>query len=205
MSPLETYLAEKSSEKNAPTLGRKGKESDWLAFAEFSCKSGKILVIDPGLCRIIENGTLITCSPGIYDLHAKVVAYGSEKRVSRLRVVQRGAQGYSLGDALEEEAVVDVAGLAVCDADALERAWGDDEDSTLEALQDWMPIEKAAVELIIPKYPDATLYMVESGFGDGSFPIFELSENGIRVGFEVELIEPGTPYPFSNMGSFKNI
>ncbi len=35
-----------------------------------------------------------------------------------------------------------------------------------------------------------------SGFGDGTFTVFELRAAGELVGLEVEFIAPETPYPF---------
>lgn len=43
---------------------------------------------------------------------------------------------------------------------------------------------------------EAVLLITSSGFGDGSFKLFELVEGGTRVGLEVEMIEPGAEHPF---------
>jgi hypothetical protein len=43
---------------------------------------------------------------------------------------------------------------------------------------------------------------VSSGFGDGTFPVFELCSNGSRVGFEIEFIPTASPYPFETIVPF---
>jgi len=48
------------------------------------------------------------------------------------------------------------------------------------------------------RYQNAELvFFVNSGFGDGTFPVYELVSAGGRWGVEVVFIEPGTPYPFT--------
>ncbi len=43
---------------------------------------------------------------------------------------------------------------------------------------------------------DTTMLIVESGFGDGTFPVYELRRGSERVGIETVFINPGEPYPF---------
>lgn len=195
MSPLETFLATEPSDKENPVKGSLGEESDWLAFGEINCASGKFLVIDPAFAPEIESGLLVDCAPGVYQLDAKVMTFGNDKRISRLRAVKRGTPSHTVGSKIGE-AWSDVARIGVCDVDALSRAWNEDEDAANDAAESWMDDDGPVVTLTLPGHPEAPICAVDSGFGDGTFPVLELLTGGLRVGLEVELIEAGTLYPF---------
>lgn len=115
--------------------------------------------------------------------------------MSRLRVVARSAEpelGAQLGKTWS-----DTARTGVCDYVLCKQAWGDDDDRAWQVVGPTLEQVSTGVA-VLDRDAGAILPFVESGFGDGEFPVFELRDlsSGLRVGIEVELIVQDTPYPF---------
>ncbi len=90
----------------------------------------------------------------------------------------------------------DTANVGLCDFDVFARACGGDHEASWEIISP--AIEEAEILgiAVLDEEAGAVMPFVRSGFGDGTFPVFELVSNGSRVGFEITFIKPGTPYPF---------
>jgi hypothetical protein len=174
-----------------------GEESDWIDFGEIHCKSGKFLVIDPAFVADVSNGVVVKCPSGAYRLSAKVISYGRDRRVSRLRVLNAGIKA----DATKKreqigEAWADVAAIGVCDAQAFAKIFPKDEEEAEELIENYLDEGKSAGSIIMEGHEDTPLCYVSSGFGDGTFPVYALTSGRKRIGFEVEFIEEGAAYPF---------
>lgn len=191
MDNLTDYL-----EKSGPPgrMGVKGVETDWMEFTTLPVTSGKILVVDPGFAPEINDGVLVELPPGTYVLKAKAMQFGKERRPSRLRVALEGTKS-SIGGVIGE-AWADTARIGVCDPEVFEAEWKND-DWAYEQL-DRVFSQTFTGVAVLADGTDAILPYVESGFGDGDFPVHELIEEGTgrRVGVEVEIIAPGATYPW---------
>ncbi len=85
---IEEYLASDFSGK--PTTGDIGKESQWLDFCQLTVREGKVHVVDASYAADPVEGCMIELAPGSYQAQAKIMAYGRDTRISRLRVVRPG-------------------------------------------------------------------------------------------------------------------
>jgi len=191
MAELDEFL---DGESRPPAKGTLGTESRWLHFCDLDLRSGRLLVIDPSFAPYEQDGLLVDLPVTRYTVSAKVLDYGTEKRVSRLQVVTRLAEA-TLGPEIGKT-WSDTARTGVCDYQLYKEAWGDDERGwqivgpTLEELSSGVAVLDEAAGAILP--------FLESGFGDGEFPVFELLDghSNSRVGIEVQFIAQGEPYPF---------
>ena len=141
-----------------------------------------------------EEGLLVRLAPGTYTVEAAAMDYGGDRRIARLRVRQKSVAG-KLGKKLGET-WTDTACTSVCDFKAFKKDWdsagGAAEDKLLEAGLD--NLEGCGVFRLSKK--GVPVVYATSGFGDGSFPVFELRHESGRVGFEIEFIAADTPYPW---------
>ncbi len=190
---LRDYFSKKASAKNEPPAPP-GQQTDWLDFCEFVLKGNKVLCVDAQFAPSAEDGLLVDLSPGKYLLQAKCVDYGGDKRVARLRLLPKKIVA-SLGAQLGET-WTDTAKTGVCDYDVFSKAWGTDDDASYEKISPAFETEKPFGKATLDKASSAILPFLDSGFGDGTFPVFELVADGKRVGLEIQFIAEGTPYPF---------
>jgi hypothetical protein len=172
------------------------KESDWLEFCDFKLYSGRVQIVDPSYLPGAD-GCIVELPPGVYHLQTKTMAYGSDERVSRLRAVRPGVSatlGVQIG-----EAGCDTAKIGICDEEGFGRACeelGDDVEEAFLTAPDDVEGDLWGV-VVLDKAGGAVMPFVDSGFGDGTYPVRELVAEGSRVGFEIVFIESGTPYMFS--------
>ena len=190
---LRDYFSKKASPKDEPPAPS-GQQTDWLDFCQLVLKGNRVLCVDAQFAPSAEDGLLVELSPGKYLVQAKCVNYGGDKRVSRLRLLPKkivATLGAQLG-----ETWTDTAKTSVCDHKVFSEAWGDDDDTSYEKTSPAFETDKPFGKATLDKASDAVLPFVDSGFGDGTFPVFELLADGKRVGFEIEFIAEGKPYPF---------
>lgn len=193
MNLLAAYLA--SPVKGTCVTGTIGKETDWLFIAPFTISSGRLLIVDFGFLPSSQDGLVIELPSGDFDITARVMDYPGDRRISRLRLLAKGIDA-PVGEAIGET-WVDTAATSICDAEVMDAAWqslGDDvATSRLEAFR-----ETAAPcgVFVLDERLRASAPFVESGFGDGTYTVFELCADGRRVGIEIEFIENREPYPF---------
>lgn len=198
MSDLKQVLAEET--ENKTVRGSVGNETDWLEFCELTLSDGRALVCDLGFIPSDGDGLLVEMPPGRYLIRARVMDYSGDRRVSRLRVLSPGSTptvGVQIG-----ETWADTAAVAVCDFTVCSRAWerlGEDTATNrLEVARD--SGYPCGVFELDPEVSACVPY-VDSGFGDGTFPVFELMQEDKRVGFEIEFIAREEPYPFERSDS----
>ncbi len=192
MNELTKFLAEANISQ--PKKGMVGVETDWKLLSKLTLKGGKFLVCDFQFIPSEKDGISVQAPPGIYTVEAKAIDFDGDRRISRLRVLQRGKKpciGKQLGDTW-----TDTAMTGICDLEILSKEWtAIGQDKAEEKLQEeYERGEDCGVFTL--KSKGTKVPFVSSGFGDGTFPIFELCDSEDRVGFEIEFIFVSTPYPF---------
>jgi hypothetical protein len=188
---LEQYFSKHSAEGDEPTPGV---QTPWLDFCDITLKGASFLVVDASFLPSEEDGVVVKAPRGRYIVQAKVMDYGCDRRISRLRVMVPGSDpelGEELGDTW-----TDTAQTAICDFEVFSAAWGDDDDEAYEKISDDLMDAESFGVAVLDDRTGAAAPFVSSGFGDGSFPVFELREGKRRVGFEIEFIKEGERYPF---------
>jgi len=126
-------------------------------------------------------------SAGLYAVCVKTMVYTEGTRVSRFRCL-RGNDA-TLGTVLDEVGV-DFGQVGMFDPVALHDSCADlsDEDG------DEIVNQLNALELVgLVRYGNVRpswMAVVSAGFGDGGYPIYDLTWGGCRVGLEVAFIEP---------------
>jgi hypothetical protein len=178
--------------------GSTGRETGWLRFTRLMLSEGRLLICDPDFIPSEDDGLLVELTAGQYEVQAKVMEYAGDQRVSRLRMVPAGIAA-SLGEKLGET-WADTGQTAVCDFTAMTRHFEGaklDGDAFREKLDDARDEQGRCGVLKLNAARGAVAPFTDSGFGDGTFPVFALMVDGRRVGVEIEFIAAGEPYPFS--------
>ena len=141
-----------------------------------------------------KDGLIVKLPPKLYSIEAKGVSYEGDRRIAGLRVIQKGVSG-TRGKKIGKT-WVDTGLTSVCEFERFSREWkalGKDAEEKLE--EEYGKGADCGV-FRLSKKGSPVLY-ASSGFGDGTFPVFELRDGTKRVGFEVEFITANQPYPFS--------
>lgn len=175
-----------------PEPGLTGQAVGWFDVAELPLPSGRLWVGDPGFswAELADNdGLYIDLEPGQYRVQAFVLAFGTANLIARLRVC--AIQSPALEHRAEiAEAGTDSASIGVCDAAAMLTAYEAkfaDRNSGALFLEDY-DFQRAGTLRIDDGPP---LVYVQSGFGDGAGPVFELLSGTRRLGVELEFIPEG--------------
>lgn len=191
---LDSFLAEAWTAD--PPTGTLGSETEWLPFCTLSLQGPQLLVIDADFAPAAEDGILVDLPSGRYNVSARVLDYGADKRVSRLRVAREGAS-VRLGDLLGTT-WTDTAKTGVCDYHAYLDAWGADNEAAWTIVGPTLENAGTHGIAVLDEARGAVLPFVSSGFGDGEFPVYELLDeaSGARVGVQIEFMPPDLPYPF---------
>ena len=166
-----------------------GTESEWLPLGEFTLEGPQLYLVDPGLSGSDLEGVKLDSPAGVYGVFIRSMAFGRDHRVSRLRVVLRGSKP-SLGPGIGK-CQVDTGRFLVCDHRAFSKVRAETEAAGLKAFFGNM----SECGHGVARLSGVPVYHTESGFGDGSYPIFELREATARVGAEVEFIRANEDYP----------
>lgn len=195
MSELSQYLG-RESEGDA-MHGALGQETEWLGFTQLDLSDGKLLICDLGFVPSEDDGLVVELPPGRYEVRAKVMVYPGDRRVSRLRLLPAGTAA-TLGKQLGET-WTDTAQTSICDFTAMTRHFEVaklDDDAFGERLDQAREEQGKCGALDLDAAQGAVAPFVDSGFGDGTFPVFALTADGRRVGVEIEFIAANEPYPF---------
>lgn len=191
MIELEKYLEEHQYNEAQPEKGQTGEESQWLHFGDFPIISGKLWAGDAQFAPSPDDGVMVDVPTGTYDVAVKLIHYGEDTRVSRLRAWLSGTNptlGAEVG-----ETWADTGTQAFCDQVEYDKECGEDFDAYWERVEEVISGHDVA---IVALSDNAAMPFVQSGFGDGEFKLFELLESGSRVGVELEMIGANEPYPF---------
>jgi hypothetical protein len=185
---LTSTLAGREAEQGAP-----GVESDWLFHCEFELQGRRLQMLDVYMAGNDDSGVILDASPGVYIVEARVITYGIDRRISRVRVHPKG-QAVTRGK-LAGEIGVDLAAVAICDVDRL-AGWARDHQAEWQRWGDKLWFGRTVRAGLYTCEPANTVVpFVDSGFGDGTYPVYYLIDDGRPVGLEAEFIPTRAPYP----------
>jgi hypothetical protein len=182
------------------TSGPESEESVWLELGNFELRSGRLRIVDPTWSDPVHEGLSLELKPGTYLIEAKVMKFGQERRISRVRLFLKDSSPI-IGDAVGE-ASADVAHIAFFDSEEVDRFLNDNSERS-ERAEDIIPDAYWLADdqqgecgvALLDATADLKMPYVWTGFGDGSYPAYELKSGSDMVGVEIEFIKPGTPYP----------
>ena len=183
--PKEVFL------KETPATGE---PSPWLEFCKLELKGARMLVVDAQFVPSEKDGLVVELPAGNYAVQAVVTNFGGDRRIARLRVRLPGGDpqlGAQIG-----ETWTDTASTGICDLETFAKAWGTDNEASYRIIEPFLDTGAEFGVAELEAASGAVMPFVNSGFGDGSFAVFELTENGRRTGFEVEFITADEKYPF---------
>jgi hypothetical protein len=86
---LDDYLRQEFA--GTPRKGMVGAESEWLDFCALDLSSGNVRIVDWCYITEEEEGCIIALRPGQFELKVKLMAFGDDIRVSRLRLMKANA------------------------------------------------------------------------------------------------------------------
>lgn len=171
-----------------------GEQTDWLEFCHLELKGSRVLVVDAQFVPSEKDGLIIELSPAVYAVQTKVTNFGGDVRISRLRVSLHGTKP-QLGSQIGET-WTDTANTGICDFETFSKAWSADNDASYQIIEPFLTDGSNFGIAELDVATGAVMPFVSSGFGDGSFDVFELTENGQRIGFEIEFIPSDEKYSF---------
>jgi hypothetical protein len=134
--------------------------------------------------------------PGVYTVECRGVQYAGDLRIAGVRAFPAGAK-VTRGEKIKE-IPVDLGGIAVVDIATLEPSTKEVEEEYMDWLEDVLYGSNGESQTATQVWePTGTkIPVVASGFGDGSYPVYQLVRNGTVVGLEAEFIAAGSPFPF---------
>ena len=147
------------------------------------------------LVRDLLDAVPVVSPSGLYVLEAECFRYGGDCRIARVTATcarRRGERG-SLYGAFG----VDVACACIFDYDAIEGYADSDEDDFVQWVDHFIIGMTGAVCGSIACPPArTTVEYFASGFGDGTYAVYELRDDYEVVGVEVVFLEDDASYPF---------
>lgn len=189
----------------APRKGDIGEGTDWLPMAELQTE-GQFWIGEAEFLGMPEKGGYICVEPGTYEASVKVMYYGSVPKISRMRacrtpnLISRWFRGGGAEATLvlsDEECWADSGTAGIADSSAWSRIMErDDEDAVAAQVVEALKGGEGRLGVITYQPDGVRAVWAMSGFGDGTYPIFELRQGDRCVGAEIEFIAPNAPYPF---------
>jgi hypothetical protein len=167
-----------------------GRETGWMYFLTISFQGPQLLIMDASLIPHQEHALMVDLSPSDYRVSVKGVDYGIERRLSRVSCC-RARREIKLGAKLGET-WTDSAQTGMYDLGRLMKCCSGQSDRVEEIIQRKVP---DIGMLGIVSLDHASCLVFNSGFGDGSYPVYELISERQRVGVEIEFISPEAEYP----------
>jgi hypothetical protein len=181
----------KASRGRFPKKGVPGVESRWFPIGTLKHEGKSLAVADLwGLAR--EDGVNVRLPPGRYAVHAKGMAFGPHRRVSRVRVAARPQKGQELSRGRKLGNVpIDSWGVAIADLDRWFK--GLDEKTIVSFVEGVFGKYVDGCEIVKWSIADrpTQLALAFTGLGDGMYPVFALRSGGKTLGLEVEFLPPG--------------
>jgi hypothetical protein len=177
--------------------GTIGKETRWLDFTHLDLKSDFLLVVDAAYVPSTSDGVLVELTPGVYTLKAKVMDYETDKRISRLRIVQQEQSHVEFSLQASVEMIrTEMACLGVCDYEVFSQEMERDPHAAEDRICEMYEQGQTHGVVQLDETRSIVMPFVSSGFGDGEYPVYTLIQDESLVGVEVEFIPVGEPYPF---------
>jgi hypothetical protein len=177
--------------------------SDWLDIGTIELHSGRISVGDavffPG--DQIELDSL----PGVYQVQARVIDYGIDRRIGLLRA---RIPGMTTTPIHVGAISVDFAVVGVCDHPGFLAAlepFGTDLDQYNAVYGHKLDAPEGYGRIVLQETPLLAMIFVQSGWGDGQYDVYQLMHNGSIVGLEVIFIDEQQPYLFEGAEAYNRI
>lgn len=189
-NPLTAYLTQ-SFGGARQKRGQSPDEVVRISFAKFELRGTRLGFSDPwGILDAVP----VVCPSGQYGLEAECFRYGSDARIARVIATLAGRRGER--GSLYGAFGVDVGNACIFDYDAIEGY----ADSAGDAFEAWVQgyvdgtWNRSGTIACAPAKTSVAYF--SSGFGDGTYQVYELRDDYEIVGAETVFLEPGTPYPF---------
>lgn len=190
-NPLNAFLTA-ASDAPPPTHGQRPTEIVRIPFATFELLGTRLGFGDTWQT---SEEVAVYCEPGTYQLEAVCYGYGSDRRVAAVRATRTA--GTVTRGPLRGEFDVDVGSACLYDSDVID---GYTDHASAE-FDRW--VQEAIIDAALPLSGTVTcaaartsLVHFDCGFGDGSYPVFELRDGEEVVGAEAVFIAEDQPYPF---------
>lgn len=188
----------RSAKYSRAEKGSIGKESDWLPFCNMDVRGGHLQMVEKRILGSTydENSVSIPVEPGPFVVDCRVLSYGGDRRISRMRVRPKSAE-VTLGPSAGAIRV-DAGGIAITDVDVFAPSVEDHEDKYKKWIEDVLfgKLATTTIGVLHWKPAKTDIPYTSGGFGDGTYKIFQLMLRKHAVGLEVEFIARGTKYPF---------
>lgn len=198
MKQLKKLLTPDRSIKRATA---KGTFSEWTHFCTLEIKGGALQFTEARVIGLRGNNEYecyeIPVENGPFTIECRVVSFGTDNRISDIRAYPKHLNPASLEKRLlDKEIPVDFGGVAVVDIGTVHQSMEED----TERYEEWYDealYGSSEGQFTIHTWPDTKTEIpcVDSGFGDGSYPLSELLLNGTPVGLEVTFIQEDEEYP----------
>jgi len=163
-----------------------GDAAGWTHFADLEVVSGRVGVSDPAFCR--DNPLVVELAPGVYPVHAHVV--GSTVSEMRLGGGDEAARGDEIGWISVDFAMASVFDAGVFEALQKETALDDDTVWGDAWVEEVIAIGLHGVAHCDPARGRGPMAIVQSGYGDGRYPVFELRSGEALVGVAAMFLGP---------------
>lgn len=179
--------------------GKTGVFSDWLPFHSLKLAGDTLQFVEVRVLGLRGEGEYecveIKVPPGIYTVECRGARFGTDTRIAGMRAYPAGTNPQR-GEQLKE-IPVDLGGIAVVDIATIYPSMQEDTERYEEWIEELLyDSDVESMASIVTWQPTKTeIPYVDGGFGDGSYPVFQLVAAGKVVGLEVEFISEADEYP----------
>jgi len=179
---LDEYL--NSGSEGFPQTRTNGIPSDWMPVCSITVSHGKLWAGDPFICDS-DDGCMVDVSNGEYTVEAQGYDFDGVRIIGRTRVRLISESNPELGP-LAGETGTDSALIAICDMGSLDAAVGSDDDG-FQSIIDGHDFQRFGL-LQFQMDGEINIAYVNSGFGDGTGPMYKLMSHDNCVGIELDFI-----------------
>jgi hypothetical protein len=184
IAKLENFM--KASTGDWPPIDVYGTESPWLVIGDLAITSGWLWTGDP-MVLSRDDGVAIEVPTGNYTIEGKALDFAGHRRISRVRAFLTDVENPTLGIEVSrmgtECAVATIADIGEIEQ-AIEESGATEFDEGL-----WDVINKVCgVAHLALSDQMISFGFVQSGLGDGNYPVYLLKEKTEVVGLEVQFM-----------------
>ncbi len=196
MKTIQEFLGQKFEDE--PKQGQTGHFTDWLAFYELQLAGDALQFTETRVLGLRGNDEYecyeIPVSPGAFVVECKGVSFGADLRIAGLRAYPEGVR--TIRGKKVSEIPVDMGGVSVVDIATVYQSMEENREAYEEWIEDTLYGSEEILQFMFHEWEltKTTIPSVESGFGDGTYDLYELISDGIVVGLEVEFINEETTY-----------
>jgi hypothetical protein len=180
------FVTKELDEFFARATGSAGAFTSWLPFLQMHVKGSGLFLTDmrPGPT---DDGLKVALEAGDYRVEVQGFVRGSDRRCARLRAYLESTEP-ELGQQLGTVST-DLATMGFYDPKCFQSLRKQGSQEFFEWGESAFDSSKSSHGVLVHDLTrSAILPYVSSGFGDGTYPVYELIQRNRRVGFEVEFI-----------------